>query len=174
MSHHTKLDENLEGADNFRAWKYRISLVLKENELDCYISGEFLVPKGDEDKALHKKNLVKAKRIIVDSIKDHLIPHVSSLKTPKEMFDSLTKLFEGKNINQKMTLRNQLKNVKIQNAETIQSYFTSISQIKEQLEAVEEEVENGEIVMTTLNGLLKSWDSFIQGIFAKNKVNNFQ
>ena len=33
--------------------------------------------------------------------KDHLIPHVSSLKTPKEMFDSLTKLFEGKNINRK-------------------------------------------------------------------------
>ena len=69
-------------------------------------------------KALHKKNLVKAKKIIVDSIMDHLIPQVSSLKTPK-MFDSLTKLFEGKNINQNMILRNQLKNVKIQNAETI-------------------------------------------------------
>ena len=68
------------------------------------------------------------------------------------MFDSLTKLFEGKNINRKMTLRNQLKNVKIQNAETIQSYFTSVSQIKEQLEAVNEEVENIEIVITTLNG----------------------
>ena len=33
MSHHTKLDENLEEANNFRAWKYRISLVLEENEL---------------------------------------------------------------------------------------------------------------------------------------------
>ena len=54
-----------------------------------------------------------AKSIIADSIKDHLIPHVSSLKTPKEMFDALTKLFEGKNINQKMTLRNQFKNVNI-------------------------------------------------------------
>ena len=40
MSHHTKLDEKLEGADNFRSWKYRISLVLEENELDTYISGE--------------------------------------------------------------------------------------------------------------------------------------
>ena len=104
-------------------------------------------------KALHKKNLVKAKKIIVDSIMDHLVPQVSSLKTPKEMFDSLTKLFEGKNINQKMTLRNKLKNVKIQNAETIQSYFTRVSQIKEQLEAIEEELENGEVVISTLNGL---------------------
>ena len=54
------------------------------------------------------------------------------------MFDALTKLFEGKNINWKMTLRNQLKN----NVETIQSYFTRVSQIKEQLKAIDEEVEN--------------------------------
>ena len=93
------------------------------------------------------------KRIIAYSIKDHLIPQVSSLKKPKAMFDALTKLFEGKNINQKMTLRNQLKNVNIQNAETIQPYFTRVSQVKEQLEAMDEEVENEEFVITILNGL---------------------
>ena len=56
MSHHTKIDEKLEGADNFQAWKYRISLVLEENELDSYISEEVPVPKGDEAKDLHKKS----------------------------------------------------------------------------------------------------------------------
>ena len=50
MSHHTKLDEKLEGVDNFRAWKYRISPVLEENELDSYIQEEVLVPEGDEAK----------------------------------------------------------------------------------------------------------------------------
>ena len=75
-------------------------------------------------KALHKNKLIKAKKIIVDSIKDQLVPQVSSLKILK-MFDSLIKLFEDKNLNQKMALRKQLKNVKIQNAE--------------QLEAIEEE-----------------------------------
>ena len=98
MSHHTKLDEKLEGDDNFRAWKYRISLFLEENDLDSYISEEVPIPKGDGAKSLHKKNLIKAKRIIADSIKDHLIPQVSSLKAPKAMFDALTKLFEGKSI----------------------------------------------------------------------------
>ena len=83
ISHHSKLEEKLEGADNFRAWKYRISLILEENELDSYIHEEVLVPEGDEGKALHKNKLVMAKRIIADSIKDHLIPQVSSLKTPK-------------------------------------------------------------------------------------------
>ena len=79
----------------------------------------------------------KYKRIIENSIKDHLILHVFAFKTHKEVYDALTKMFEGQNINQKMTLRNQLKNVKIQNSETILSFFTRVSQIKEQLEAVE-------------------------------------
>ena len=99
MSHHTKLDNNLEGADNFQAWKYRISLILEENELDSYIHEEVPVPEEDESKALNKKKMVIEKRIIADSIKDHLIPQVSSLKTSKAMFDALTKLFEGNNIN---------------------------------------------------------------------------
>ena len=65
-------------------------------------------------KALHKKNLVKAKKIIVDSITDQLVPQVSSLKTPN-MFYSLSKLFEGKkNINWNITLRNKLKKRRMQ------------------------------------------------------------
>ena len=92
-------------------------------------------------KALHKKNLIKAKKIIVDSITDQIVPQVSSLKTPK-MFDSLIKLFEDKNIIQKMDLRKQLKNVKIQKAE---------------------------VVIATLNGLPWSWDSFMRWMCARRK-----
>jgi len=33
MTSSTKLDEKLDGADNFRAWKYRIMLVLKSMTL---------------------------------------------------------------------------------------------------------------------------------------------
>ena len=42
---------------NFRAWEHRISLVLEENKLDTYTSGEVPFPKGNEAKALHKKKL---------------------------------------------------------------------------------------------------------------------
>ena len=69
-----QLDDNLREAEDFRAWKYKFSQVLEENELDTYISGEVPVPEGEEAKALHKKNLVKAKRIIVDSIKTSFFP----------------------------------------------------------------------------------------------------
>ena len=59
------------------------------------------------------------------------------------MFDSLTKLFERNNINQKMALRKQLKNVKIQNAEHI--------------EAVEEEAANAKVVMVSQDHRIHSF-----------------
>ena len=42
MAPSTKLDEKLEGADNFRAWKYRVMLVLEENDLDGFIEEDIL------------------------------------------------------------------------------------------------------------------------------------
>ena len=145
-------------------------LILEENDLVSFVEQDIEEPEEDVAKAKYKKDLIKEKRIIVDSIKNHLIPHVSTLKTPKKMMDALSHLFEGKNINQKMTLRTQLKNVKMQNSETIQYYFTRVSQIKEQLEAIGDSVEEAEITMTTLNGLPNSWESFIQGICSRRKL----
>jgi hypothetical protein len=131
MSASTKLVEKLEGIDNFRALKYRIGLILAENDLAKFIKEEVEEPEDAAEKAKHQKDSIRAQRIIADSIKDHLIPYVSSKKTLKEMFDSLSKLYEGKNINRKMNLRSQLKNTKMQKGEMIQEYFSRISEIKE-------------------------------------------
>jgi hypothetical protein len=75
--------------------------------------------------------MIKANRRIADSIQDHLIPQESSKNTPKDMFYSLTKMYEGKNINGKMNLRTQLKNTKMKKGETIQDYLSRVSQFKE-------------------------------------------
>ena len=106
-------------------------LILQENDLDKFVKVEVKEPEEAEAKSKHKRDM-----IIADSIKDNLIPQVSSRENPKEMFDSLSGLFEGRKINRKMTMRNQLKSVRAQNSETIQYYFTRVSQIKDQLEAI--------------------------------------
>ena len=116
----------MEGIENFLVWKYRIGLILKENGLENYIKDEVAEPKENEAKENHEKYLINAMRIIVDSIKDHLIPQVSSKETPKQMYDSLSRMYEGKNINRKMNLRAQLKGTKMRKGESIQDYFTRV------------------------------------------------
>jgi hypothetical protein len=169
----TKLVDKLEGVENFRAWKYRIGLILEENDLARFVKEEVSESDDAAEKTKHQKDTIRAKRIIADSIKDHLIPYVSSNKTLKEMFDALSRLYEGKNINQKMNLRTQLKNTRMQRGESVQEYFSRISQFKEQLEAIRDAIDEDKLIMTTLNGLKIPWDAFIQTICARTKKLKF-
>ena len=81
MAPSIKLEEKSEDIENFLAWKYRIGLILRENGLEKYTKDEISKPTEVEPK--HEQDLFKAMRIIVHYIKDHLIPQVSSKKTPK-------------------------------------------------------------------------------------------
>ena len=56
----------------------------------------------------------------------------------------------------------------------MQSYFTRVAQIKEHLEAIGHMVEEAEIVMITLNGLPRDWESFIRGICSRRRLTKFQ
>jgi hypothetical protein len=117
--------------------------------------------------------MINAKRIITDSIKGHLIHQVSYTNTPKYMFDALTRMYEGMNINQKMNLRTQLKNTNMQKRETVQDYFSRVSQFKEELEKIGENLVKYELVMETLNGLTRPWDAFIQTICVRKEKLQF-
>jgi hypothetical protein len=112
--------------ENLCAWKYRIPLILEENDLAKFIKEGVPKPTDAAAKEKHQKDTIRAKRIIADSIKDHLIPQVASKKTQKEMFDALTRMYEGKNINRKMNLRTQLKSTRMHKGETVQEYFSRI------------------------------------------------
>ena len=74
MTNSTKLEDKLEGSKNFWTWKYRLFLILEEHDLEDYVKGGDADPEGDGDKAKEDNN------IIVDSTKDHFIPHVSSFE----------------------------------------------------------------------------------------------
>ena len=68
-----------------------------------------------------------------------------------------------------LNLRAQLKSTKMSKGESIQDYFTRVSQFKEKLEAIGDSLDEYELVMTSLNGLTRPWDSFIQTMCARKE-----
>jgi hypothetical protein len=68
---------------------------------------------------LHETKEAKAQRIILDGVKDHLIPHLAEKKTAKEMWDALKNLFEAKNENWKMALKAKLHDTKMGKEESV-------------------------------------------------------
>jgi hypothetical protein len=72
-----RFEDILDGADKFRYWNHRIQLILEENELLDHFKKMLPEPEDEKETKKFKKNEVKAKRILTDSIKDHLIPNVT-------------------------------------------------------------------------------------------------
>jgi hypothetical protein len=72
-----KIKDRLEAAINFRAWKPRVLLLLEENDLKEYVDGVIMSPTDLQELATHKKEEVKAKRVLLESVKDHLISHIA-------------------------------------------------------------------------------------------------
>ena len=70
---------------------------------------------------------VKAMRIILDGVKDHLILQLLGKYTAWEMMEVLKGLFQSKNENHKMLLREKLWDTKMTNTNTVTTYLTCIS-----------------------------------------------
>jgi hypothetical protein len=104
-----RVEEKLDGSMNFGSWKERIILLLQESELWDIVENSTTnlvnVPTDATLIATYTKKSIEYKRIILDSINDHLIPHVTGKVNSYEMWESLTKLYQSTNENRKIILR---------------------------------------------------------------------
>jgi hypothetical protein len=91
-----------------------------------------------------------------------LIPYISNIDSSMRSYDALIKLFSIQNIGQVMSLNNELCDTKMTKDDTIASYFMRISQLRDQLQVIDETIHHIEIVIISLNGLPKTWDAFAQ------------
>jgi hypothetical protein len=61
----------------------------------------------DEEKEERKEDDVKATKIIIYSIRDHLLPRIANLKSTYEMYEALKNMFESDNTFRDLTLKGQ-------------------------------------------------------------------
>jgi hypothetical protein len=100
-----RVEDRLNGDKKFSPWKERIALLLEESELWDIVEKAVTIPTDATLLVEYNKKNVKAKRIILDAIKDHLIPHITRKNNAFDMWEALTKLYQSSNENMKMVLR---------------------------------------------------------------------
>jgi hypothetical protein len=169
-----RVEDRLDGASNFLSWKARVTLLLKEYDLWEIVDKVVPPPTDPQALAAHQKKEIKAQWVILDVVKDHLIPHLSEKKTTKEMFDALVSLFQSDNLNRKMILRNKLRSVQMSRSDNVTSYFMRITQVHDQLATIGEKVDDIELVNVALNGFPKSWEPFVKGVCARENIPDWQ
>ena len=75
-----KVEDCLDGAANFIFWKPRILLILEENDLLKFVNEKVPKPEAEEDKSQWRKCDVKVRSVLVDKVKDHLVPQIQNTR----------------------------------------------------------------------------------------------
>ena len=100
--HGLRDQDRLEGLSNFSVWKPRILIVLEASNLRDHAQQTLPTRTYADLLQKHREAVGHAKRLIMDSIKDHIVPHIAEKNTTNEMWKALTYLYEGKSVQRKM------------------------------------------------------------------------
>jgi hypothetical protein len=120
-----------------------------------------------------KKEVIKARKIMIYLVRDHLLPCIANLKTTYEMYEALKNMFESDNTLRALTLKGQLQNIKMTKGDTIVAFFMKMSEIRDQLGSIGEIISDRELVLTTLNNLPKHWEQFLQSMSGRENIPTF-
>ena len=93
-------------------------------------------------------------KIIVDDVRDHIVPIVAKHATTYHMFKALENAFIVNNIVRKFALKRQMNN--ISKGETVNAFFMRIIELRDQLSSVSYEIDNQELSLIALGGLPNS------------------
>ena len=89
---------------------------------------------------------------------------ITPLKTAKECYDTLVTLYETKSTSQKRLLKSRLCFLKMENDESVNSFFTKISNIKDKLLAIGVSTDDDDLVQIVFDGLSLAWELFLAAI----------
>jgi hypothetical protein len=173
MKNKALVEDRLDGASNFSSWKSRLQVTLEEDDLLDVVTKTLPATATDIEKNIRKEEDVKARKLIIYSVRDHLLPRIANLKTTYEMYEALKEMFESDNTLRALTLKSQLQSTKMTKGDTVSIFFMKLSEIKEQLETIGEIMSDRELVLTTLQNLPKSWEPFLQSISGREALPTF-
>jgi hypothetical protein len=101
-----------------------MTMVLDVNDVLEHTPDNAITPTDATQLAIWKKGEAKVKSIILDGVKDHVIPHLYGKTTRKDMWKALSDLYQPKNQNMVMVLRERLRSSKM--AKGVRVWFHTV------------------------------------------------
>ena len=77
--------DRLDGASNFVIWKARILAVLDRHRINGFALRTVAIPIDPADNEKYEDAMARAMCIILNEVKDHVIPHIVEKNTAKEI-----------------------------------------------------------------------------------------
>ena len=127
MKNKTFVEDKLDGASNFNSWKSSLQVSLEEDDLLDVVTKTLLDTTTDEEKNIRKEEDVKERKIIIYSVRDHLLPRIANLKTAYDMYEVLKRMFKSDNTLRALTLKRQLQSTNMKKGDSVALFFMNLS-----------------------------------------------
>ena len=171
-----KLDKN-----NFQAWKFRMTNFLMGKGYWEFITGNEVEPvlpnaPTQQEMQAFKGWHERARKVMYwlsISISDSMIVHIQDASTPKEAWDTLSKMYSTNTQARKMQLKQELHNVQRESM-SINDYHMKVKKIADALASIGSPVEDDDLVSVTLNGLGKDNAQFRTSISVRENFPDFE
>lgn len=102
--------------------------------------------------------MAKAKLLILDGVQHHIVSHLTTKNTAKEMWDAVATLFQNPSKNRKMFLKEKLRTTKMHKGEGGTPNLIKIQTARDELAVVGEAPQESEL------------DTFVQGITGQDNI----
>ena len=97
--------------------------ILDQHRIKDFALRTVAIPTDPTENKKYADAMARVKCMILDGVKDHVIPHIVEKNTTKEMWDTLTTLYQGTSVQWKMLLENQLRSYQMQKGEQIHPFL---------------------------------------------------
>eukprot|EP00253_Pinus_taeda_P010483 PITA_10483 len=131
-----RLEYSLDGSSNYIAWKDHMEEVLEDNDLKDFIAQEVQKPTDATQLAEWKKCVTRARRILLEGVRDHIVSSLHGKETLFSMWKTLKYLYQNSSDQRKLALKDKLRKIKCEKDETISMYLTKLITCRDELTSV--------------------------------------
>ena len=128
-SHGLRDQDKLDGMSNFVIWRARILTVLDQYDIKDHAENVLVVPVDPNPLKKFKENQARAKHLIMDEVKDHVVPHIVGKNTTNEIWTASETMYQEGSVQRKMLLENQMWLFQMQKGEQINPFLFRLQTI---------------------------------------------
>lgn len=149
--------DKLEGAMNFRSWRFAVKMLLIHEELYDVVEAEELKP---EDVKRDQKALAK----IALTVKANVYPHITNAKTSKEAWQALEKAYSANALQGRIHIMRKLFQTRRSQFQSVDDYVLEIMKLSQQLTEMDKAIDDELIAVILLSGLPPELDPLVMAL----------
>jgi hypothetical protein len=165
-----RVSELLKGSENYRTWKFSMRMTLQAKELWEVVGGDETARPESDPKGWDKR-AKKALAIIALGMSAAEQEHIIDCETPKEAWDVLEKLYEGKGRNRKFMLLQELFHMSMGTSDFgMDGYLRAIREKLSELSAIGTKLDKDIKLAIILNGLSEEYRYLVVNVEQQETV----